>query len=134
MISLLVHVSRVMRSIQVVFLLIVVRKHCVVIVVRLVLGLPCHLVLLLQPSPSIREPRGHLRQCHLGDDGQHDLLALCGIRVLLVLVEPGLQCGRGLTRRILSARRQIVTGAISANKLNGNRYHRFAKTKDKALP
>ena len=35
----------------------------------------------------------HLSEGHLGDDCQHDLLPLGGVRVLLVLVEPGLECG-----------------------------------------
>ena len=32
----------------------------------------------------------YLCEGHLGDDGQHDLLSLGGVGVLLVLVQPGL--------------------------------------------
>lgn len=62
---------------------------------------PRHLVLLLQPAPGVGEPGGHLRQGHLRDDGQHDLLALGGVRVLPVLVKPGLQRGRGVPCGVL---------------------------------
>ena len=38
----------------------------------------------------------HLREGHPGDDGQHDLLPLGGVGVLLVLLQPGLQRAGGL--------------------------------------
>ena len=55
----------------------------------------------------------YLCECHFGDDGEHDLLALGRVRVLLVLVEPRLQRRRRLPRRVLPPRRQIVTAAVS---------------------
>ena len=76
----------------------------VVVVVVAVLGLPRHLVLLLEASARVGEPRRHLRQRHLGDDGQHDLLALGRVRVLLVLRQPRLERGRRLARRVLAPR------------------------------
>lgn len=69
--------------------------------VALVSRLPGHLVLLLQSPPGVRKPGGHLSQGHLRDDRQHDLLALRRVRVLAVLVQPGLQCVRRLSRRVL---------------------------------
>lgn len=93
-----------------------VRENRVVVVVGLVLRLPGHFVLLLQTPSSVREPSGHLRQCHLCDDRQHDLLALRRVRVLLVLVQPGLQGCRRLPRRVLPSRGKVVSGAISGKK------------------
>ena len=75
----------------------------VVVVVGPVARRPLHLVLLLQPAPRVREPRRHLRQRHLGDDRQHDLLALGRVRVLDVLVQPRLERARRLARRVLPA-------------------------------
>ena len=46
----------------VVVVLVVVVRHVDVLVVELVLGLPRHLVLLLQPSSRVREPRTDLKQ------------------------------------------------------------------------
>lgn len=86
----------------------------VVVVVRLVLGLPRHLVLLLQPPPGVGEPRADLRERHLCDDGQHDLLALGRVRVLLVLVEPRLERGRRLPGGVLPPGRQVVSRAVPA--------------------
>lgn len=86
----------------------------VVVVVRLVLGLPRHLVLLLQPSPGVGEPRAHLRERHLGDDGQHDLLALGRVRVLLVLVQPRLERSRRLPGGVLPSGCQVVSCAVPA--------------------
>ena len=113
MISLLVHVP---RMVHVVLVLVLVRQHGIVVVVRLVLGLPRHLVLLLEPPPGVREPRRDLGQRHLGDDGQHNLLALGRVRVLLVLVQPGLEGGRRLPSRVLATCRQIVTGPVAARR------------------
>ena len=55
----------------------------------------------------------YLCEGHFGDDGEHDLLALGRVRVLLVLVEPRLQRRRRLPRRVLPPRRQIVAAAVS---------------------
>ena len=81
-------------------LLLLVGEHGVVVVVRLVLGLPRHLILFLEASAGVREPRGHLCECHFCDDSQHYFLSLGRIRILLVLVQPGLECGRGLSRGV----------------------------------
>ena len=56
----------------------------------------------------------YLRERHFGDDGEHDLLALGRVRVLLVLVEPRLQRRRRLARRVLPPRRKVVAAAVSA--------------------
>ena len=85
----------------------------VVVVVVAVLGLPRHLVLLLEAAAGVGEPGGDLRQRHLGDDGQHDLLAFGRVGILFVLRQPRLQRRRRLARRVLPPRRQIVTGAVS---------------------
>ncbi len=84
-----------------------------VLVVDFVLRLPSHFVLLLEASSGVGKPRADLRQRHLGDDGEHDLLALCGVRILFVFVEPGLEGGRGLASRVFPPRRQIVAAAIT---------------------
>ena len=70
----------------VLILLIAVRHYGVIVVIRLVFGFPRHFVLLLEATPSVGEPRGHLGERHLGNDSQHDLLALGGVRILLVFV------------------------------------------------
>jgi len=100
--------------IHIVLVLLIVRHHRIVIIVRLILRLPRHLVLLLQPSACVRKPRRHLRQRHLGDNGQHNFLALGRIRVLFVLVEPRFQGGRWLSGGIFPSGRQIVAGTIAA--------------------
>lgn len=104
---------RVLAGLQIVLLLFIVGDQCVVIIVSAILWLPRHLVLLLQAPTRVRKPSRDLSQRHLGDNGQHDLLALGGVRILLVLVEPRLQCGRRLTRGILTACGQVVAGAIA---------------------
>lgn len=73
----------------------------VIFVIDAVSWLPRHLVLLLEPSPGVSEPRRHLGQRHLGDNGQHNLLALSRVRVLLVLVEPRLERAGGFSGRVL---------------------------------
>ena len=50
----------------------------------------------------------YLREGHPGDDGQHDLLPLGGVGVLLVLLQPGLQRAGGLPGGVLTARRSIT--------------------------
>lgn len=59
------------------------------------------LVLLLQSPAGVGEPRGNLRQCHLGDDCQHDLLGLGRIRIFAVFVQPRLQGTRWLAAGVL---------------------------------
>lgn len=104
---------------QIVLLLVVlrIRENRVVVVVGLVLRLPGHLVLLLQASSRVREPSGHLRQRHLRDDRQHDLLALGRVRILLMFVQPCLQRGRRLPRRVLPPSGQVISGAVSVTKI-----------------
>ena len=63
-----------------------------------------HLVLFFEATSRVRKPRGDLIEAHFGDDGEHDLLALGGIRVLAVLVQPGLERGRGLARGVFAPR------------------------------
>ena len=60
----------------------------------------------------------YLCECHFGDDGEHDLLALGRVRILLVLVQPRLQRRRRLPRRVLPPRRQIVAAAVSVRKMS----------------
>ena len=50
----------------------------------------------------------HLCECHPGDDGEHYLLSLCGVGVLLVLPQPGLQGAGGLPGGRLGPRRVPV--------------------------
>ena len=89
----------------------------VVVVVGAVSWRPLHLVLLLESPARVREPRRHLRQRHLGDDRQHDLLAFRRIRVLDVFVQPSLQRARRLARRVLAAHVQCpVTNAFITTK------------------
>ena len=52
----------------------------------------------------------YLGEGHSGDDGQHDLLPLGGVGVLLVLQQPGLQGAGGLPGGVLTARRSIAAG------------------------
>lgn len=40
--------------------------------------------------------KADLREGHSGDDGEHYLFSLCGIRVLLMLLQPSLQGAGGL--------------------------------------
>ena len=86
----------------------------VVVVIVAVLGLPRHFILLFEASSGVGEPRGHLGQGHLGDDGQHDLLTFGRVRVLLVLRKPRLERRRRLPRRVLPPRCQIVTRSVTA--------------------
>lgn len=104
--------SIVRREIVLLLIILGVGEHRVVVVVRLVLRLPGHFVLLLEASPRVREPSGDLRQRHLRDDSQHNLLAFRRVRVLLVLIQPSLQGCRRLPRGILPPRRQVVAGAV----------------------
>jgi hypothetical protein len=110
----MVHASHIGPGHVVVFtvLNVAVRDHGVIVVVRLVFGLPGHFVLLLEAPPGVGEPRGHLRQGHFGDDGQHDFLALGRVGVLFVLVEPRLQGGGALAGGVFAPRRQVVAGAV----------------------
>lgn len=88
------------------------RPGVVVVIVRLVLGLPGHFILLFQPSPGVREPRTDLGERHFGDDGQHDLLALGRIRIFLVFVQPRFEGSRRFSRGVLPPSCQIVSRAI----------------------
>lgn len=107
-------VASVIRRKIVLFLIILgIGEHGVVVIVRLVLRFPCHLVFLFETSPRVREPSGDLSQRHLRDDSQHNLLAFRRIRVLLVLVQPSLQGRRRFSRGILPPCGQIVAGAVS---------------------
>jgi len=72
-----------------------------------------HLVLLLEAAARVREPRGHLVERHLGDYGEHDLLALRRIRILAVLVQPRLQRRRRLACRVLAPRAPNPNPAVA---------------------
>ena len=85
----------------------------IVVVVVAILGFPRHFVLLLEAPAGVGEPRGHLRQRHLGDDGQHDLLAFGRVGILLVLRQPRLERRRRFPRRVLPPRCQIVTRSVT---------------------
>lgn len=98
-------VASVVRRELILFLIILgIGEHRVVIVIRLVLRFPGHLILLFETSPRVREPSGDLGQRHLRDDSQHNLLAFRRIRVLLVFVQPSLQGCRRFPRGILPPR------------------------------
>lgn len=101
------------REIVLLLVILRVRENRVIVIVGFVFRLPGHFVLFFQTPPRVREPSGYLRQCHLRNDRKHDLLALGRIRILLVLVQPCLQRGRRLPRRVLPPRCQIVSGAVS---------------------
>ena len=58
----------------------------------------------------------NLSQCHLGDDGQHDLLPLGWIRILLVFVEPGLEGGCGLSGGVLPPGSQVSVASVTRNR------------------
>jgi len=76
----------------------------------------CECVCVCSPNPR----PAHLCECHAGDDGQHDLLPLGGVGVLLVLLQPGLQGAGGLPRgglgpgrvpvRVLAVRVEALSG------------------------
>lgn len=83
------------------FMIVIVEIH--IIVFDSISRLPGHLVLLLESSSSVGEPRRHLRQRHLGDDGEHYFLALCRIWILLMLLEPCLKSAGGFACRIFSS-------------------------------
>ena len=59
--------------------------------------------------------RADLRQGHLGDDGEHDLLALGRVRVLDVLIQPRLERARRLARRVLASH---IQAAVTERKHN----------------
>ena len=60
---------------------------------------------------NLPKVRCYLGQRHLGDDGQHDLLALGRVRVLDVLVQPSLQRARRFSRRVLPSYVQTTVAA-----------------------
>ena len=87
----------------------------VIIISGPIAGRPLHLVLLLEAPTGVGEPRRDLRQCHLGDDRQHDLLALGRVRVLDVLVQPGFQRARRFAGSVLST---DIESTIAASRLH----------------
>ena len=73
---------------------------------------PVRSVVLLDCTSGVGEPRRYLRQRHLGDDRQHDLLCLGRVRILDVLVEPGFQRGRRLATSCLTPYIQYTIAAL----------------------
>jgi len=73
------------------------------------------LVLLLESPSSVGKPSGYLRQCHLRDDRQHDLLGLGRIRVLPMFEKPRLECIRRLAVSILPANVDDDAGLLTTN-------------------
>ena len=69
-------------------------------------------VVLLNPASSVGEPRRHLSQRHLRDDCQHHLLGFRRVRILDVLVQPGLQRPCGLPTGVLPA---YIQRAVTAS-------------------
>lgn len=96
-----------------VLIVIVVVIDVGIIVVDTIPRLPGHFVFLFQSSSRISKPGGYLGERHFSDDRQHYLLALGRIRVLLVLVQPGLQRGCRLARCVL-APSSVQVHAITA--------------------
>jgi len=94
----------------------------VVVVARSVSWRPLHLVLLLEPPPRVGEPRRDLRQRHLGDDRQHDLLALGRVGVLDVFVQPRLQSACRLAGGVLPP---DVEGTVAARISTTDRRHHY---------
>jgi len=63
--------------------------------------------------------RSYLCQGHLGDDGEHDLLALGRVRVLDVFVQPSLERARRLASGVLASHVQrSVTARDTATVIN----------------
>jgi len=54
----------------------------------------------------------YLCERHFGDNGEHDLLALGWVRILLVLIEPSLERGGGLACGVFAPRSQIVAASV----------------------
>jgi len=104
---------------------VVARGPVVVIVVCSVARRPLHLVLLLESTSRVGEPRRHLGQRHLGDDGQHDLLTLGRIRVLNVLVQPCLERARRLSSSVLASDIQTSVTASATSNHRDNMIHIF---------
>jgi hypothetical protein len=61
----------------------------------------------------------YLGEGHLRDDGEHDLLPLGGVGVLLVLVQPRLQRRRRLARHIRPSGGQAVGTAVAVGRQGG---------------
>jgi len=90
---------------------VVARRLVVVVVVCPVARRPLHFVFLLESASGVGEPRRHLCEGHLGDDCEHDLLALRRVRVLDVLVQPRLERARRLARRVFASHVQTAVTA-----------------------
>ena len=60
----------------------------------------------------MEEIKTNLCERHFRDDGEHDFFSLCWVRVLLVLIEPGLERGRGLASGVLASGSQVVAASI----------------------
>ena len=56
---------------------------------------------------------GYLGECHLGDDGEHDLLSFCWIRILFVFIEPSLESGGGFSGRIFPPGCQVSVSPVT---------------------
>ena len=55
----------------------------------------------------------NLCECHLGDDGQHDLLSLRWVGILLVFVKPSFQCGRRLSGGVLPSGSEVSVSSVT---------------------
>ena len=71
---------------------------------------------LLDSASSVGEPRGDLRQSHLGDDCQHNLLGFGRVRILDVLEQPCLQSPCGLATGVLTSNIQRTVAASHSHK------------------
>ena len=58
----------------------------------------------------------YLCQCHLGDDGQHDLFSFCGIGILFMFIEPSFQRGSRFSSCILPSGCQVSIAPVTENK------------------
>lgn len=78
---------------------------------------PTDPVLLLKSSSCVCEPGGDLREAHFSNDGEHDLLALGWIRVLQMLVQPGLERTGAFSGSHLGDPTGILGGAGSVRRV-----------------
>ena len=56
---------------------------------------------------------GYLGEGHLGDDGQHDLLSFCRVRILFMFIEPSFESGGGFSGRIFPSGCQVSISPVT---------------------
>ena len=56
---------------------------------------------------------GYLGEGHLSDDGQHDLLSFCRIRILFMFIEPSFESCGGFSGSIFPPGRQVSVSPVT---------------------